>query len=160
MHRATLVALCALTIAACSPGGGNGSAAARFESRSGTQVTGSASFTEKDGKVDIVLNVKALPAGKHGVYIHEKGDCSGSNAAAVGKRFAPGGEARAGVLGDIEGGDKGNGSLVISLDKITVFPGDSSIMDRSIVISGDPDNPQLKQTFGIIACGVIGVPVD
>ncbi len=158
MYRATLAVLCVLTVAACSSSGGNGSAAARFESRSGTQVTGTATFTEKDGKVDIVVNAKALPPGQHGVYIHEKGDCSGSNAAAVGKRFTPGDEARAGVLGNLEGSEKGDASLVISLDKITVFPGDSSIMGRSIVISGDPDTPQLKETFGIIACGLIGLP--
>ena len=157
-YRSALVALSALTVAACSAGGGSDTAAAELKSRSGTQVTGTASFVEKDGKVDIIVNAKALPAGKHGVYIQQNGDCTGSNAAAVGKRFTPGGDERGGVVGDLDAGEKGNASLIVSLEKATVLPGDDSIMGRSIVISADPDNPQLKQTFGIIACGVIGLP--
>ena len=158
MHRVALAALCALTVAACTSGGDHTSAAADLKSRSGSQVTGSVTFTEKDGKVDIIVNAKALSEGKHGVYIQQNPDCSGSNAAGAGKRFKPGGDERAGFVGEVEAGAKGNGSLVATLDKVTVSAGDASLMDRSIVISGDPDNPQLKETFGIVACGVIAPP--
>jgi Cu-Zn family superoxide dismutase len=154
MKRSALIAVVALVAAACSQGGG-GAATSRIESKSGTQVTGTATFTEKDGKVDVVLNVKALPPGKHGAYLHEKGDCTGSNAAAVGKRFMPGGAERGGVLGEIVSTGDGSSTLTVTSDAFTVSAGEKSIIGRSVVISGDPDNPALHETFGIIGCGVI-----
>jgi Cu-Zn family superoxide dismutase len=160
MHRTALIVICALGVVACSQGGGNGSATAKLKSKSGTQVSGTATFTERGGKVEIVVNIRDLPAGKHGVYLQDVGDCTGANAAAVGKRFAPGGDERGGVLGDVEAGESGNASLIASSDKLTVAKGEGSVMGRSIVVSGDPDNPEINETFGIIACGVVGLPED
>jgi Cu-Zn family superoxide dismutase len=130
-------------------------ATATFEPKSGSQITGTATFNEANGATDIVVSAKALSPGKHAVAIHEHGDCTGSNAAAVGNRLQPGGDKTGGLLGEMDVGADGMGSLKISSSKLTVAPGDRSVIGKSIVISGDPANPGSLVTFGIISCGVI-----
>lgn len=155
MHRIVVIAV-ALVAAACSKQPGK--ATATFEPKSGSQVTGTATFEQKDGSLEIVVEAKSLPPGKHGVALHEKGDCSGSNASAVGARFGAGGDNKTGVLGDLEAGASGEARLKIASTLFTVAPGDHSLVGRSIVISSDPANPALPTTFGIISCGVIEIP--
>ncbi len=133
-------------------------ATAKLEPRSGSQVTGTVTFQEQAGSVEITVEAKGMPPGKHAINVHEKGDCSGSNAAAVGARFSPGGDTKAGALGEIAVGPDGNGTLKVASSKFTVAAGDRSLVGRSIVISGDPQNLASTTTFGIIACGVIELP--
>ncbi len=152
MYRMILIAV-AVSLAACSKTPTN--ATATFEPKSGSQITGTATFNENAGSTAIVISAKALSPGKHAVAIHEKGDCTGSNAAAVGNRFQPGGEQAGGLLGEMEVGADGMGSLKTTSSKLTVAPGDRSVVGKSIVISGDPVNPGSLVTFGIISCGVI-----
>src|SRR6266705_3352617 len=49
---------------------------ASIEARSGSSLSGTATFTEKGGGVDVVVDVSGAPAGTHAVHLHEKGDCS------------------------------------------------------------------------------------
>src|SRR5262245_60667502 len=89
MHRFILLAV-AVAVAGCSKTPTN--ATANFEPKSGSQITGTATFDEAGGSTTIAISAKALaPGKKHAVAVHEKGDCTGSNAAAVGNRFQPGG---------------------------------------------------------------------
>jgi Cu-Zn family superoxide dismutase len=152
MHRFVLLAV-AVSLAACSKTPTN--ATATFEPKSGSQITGTATFDEAAGSTQITIAAKALAPGKHGVAIHEKGDCTGSNAAAVGNRFQPAGDHDGGLLGEMEVGADGMGTLKVNSTKLTVAPGDRSVVGKSIVISGDPANPGSLVTFGIISCGVI-----
>jgi len=155
MHRIVVIAV-ALVAAACSKQPTN--ATATFEPRSGSQVTGTATFEQKDGNLDIVVQGKSLPPGKHGVALHEKGDCTGSNASAVGARFGVGGDNKVGVLGNLEAAPSGEATLKVASSHFTVSPGERSVVGRSIVISSDPANPALPTTFGIVSCGVIELP--
>ena len=152
MHRVILLAI-GISVAACSKTPTN--ATATFEPKSGSQITGTATFNEAGGATEVTIASKALSPGKHAVAIHEKGDCTGANAAAVGNRFQPGGDQAGGLLGEMEVGADGMGTLKLSSSKLTVAPGDRSVIGKSIVISGDPANPGSLVTFGIISCGVI-----
>lgn len=152
MHRFTLLAV-AIAFAACSRT--PTTATATFEPKSGSQITGTATFDEANGSTTITIAAKAVAPGKHGVAVHEKGDCTGSNAAAVGNRFQPAGDHDAGLLGEMEVGADGAGNLKVTTSKLTVAPGDRSVIGKSIVISGDPANPGSLTTFGIVSCGVI-----
>jgi Cu-Zn family superoxide dismutase len=152
MHRVILLAI-AISVAACSKTPTN--ATATFEPKSGSQITGTATFNEAGGATEVTIASKALSPGKHAVAIHEKGDCTGANAAAVGNRFQPAGDQAGGLLGEMEVGADGMGTLKLSSSKLTVAPGDRSVIGKSIVISGDPANPGSLVTFGIISCGVI-----
>jgi len=165
MHRTILIAALALCAAACSRG--SRVATATLEPRSGSQVTGTATFTESDGKVIVVVNAKSLTPGKHGVHVHEKGDCSASDASSAGGHFAPGGgqhagptdpKRHAGDLGNLEAGGDGAATLTIATDMLTVGAGDHSVVGRSLVIHGDPDDLTTQpsgNSGGRVACGVI-----
>jgi len=152
MHRLLLLAV-ACSVAACSKTPTN--ATATLEPKSGSQITGTATFDEAGGSTAVTIAAKSLQPGKHGVAIHEKGDCTGSNASAVGNRFQPGGDQAGGLLGELDVGADGNGNLKVSSSKLTVAPGDRSVVGKSIVISSDPANAGSLVTFGIVSCGVI-----
>ena len=160
-----MMAVALVAVAACSRS--PQVATVTLEPRSGSQVTGTATFTEKDGKVEVVVSAKSLTPGKHGIHIHEKGDCSASDASSAGGHFAPGGGQHAGPtdanrhggdLGNLEAGADGSAKLTITTDKLAVGSGDRSIVGRALVIHGDPDDLATQpsgNSGGRVACGVI-----
>jgi Cu-Zn family superoxide dismutase len=165
MHRLIVITALALSIAACSSG--HKTAVATLQPKSGTQVTGTATFTQKDGGVEVVVNAKGLPPGKHGIHVHEKGDCSAADASSAGGHFAPAGgqhagptapNRHAGDLGNIEAGADGSATLTITTDKLSVGSGDANVIGRALVIHGDADDLTTQpsgNSGGRIACGVI-----
>ncbi len=170
MHRMLMIGALALAIAACSRG--NKTAIATFQPKSGTQVTGTATFNQEGDKVQVVVNAKSLTPGKHGIHIHEKGDCSASDASSAGPHFAPhdGHHAgptdagrHAGDLGNLEADSDGNATWTITTDALSIGRGDNDIVGRSIVIHGDPDDLTTQpsgNSGGRIACGVIELKQD
>src|SRR5436305_9184317 len=91
-------------------------AAAQLEAKSGSQVTGTVTFTKVGDEVQVVADIQGLKPGKHGFHIHEKGDCSAPDASSAGAHFNPamkhhGGPSsldhHAGDLGDVETGASG-----------------------------------------------------
>jgi Cu-Zn family superoxide dismutase len=164
MHLACTIAI-ALAAAACSSGGGT--AKAHLDGRSGSPVSGDATFTDKGGKVEVVIEASGLTPGNHGVHVHEKGDCSASDASSAGPHFAPGGGAHAGPtdagrhggdLGNLEAGADGKAKLTITSDKITVAAGEHSVVGRAIVIHADADDLKSQpagNSGSRVACGVI-----
>ena len=109
MKRSVMMALAAAVTAALffvagsRPGaasgattaGNKGSAAkaleatAKLESRSGSTVTGEAEFTEKNGGVEVSIQIKGAKPGTHGVHLHDKGDCSAPDASSAAGHFNP-----------------------------------------------------------------------
>src|SRR5260370_42441305 len=86
-------------------------AAAQLESKSGSQFTGTVTFTKVGDEVQVVADVQNIKPGKHGIHIHEKGDCSAPDAMSAGAHFNPthqhpdrpaGAERHAGDFGQIE----------------------------------------------------------
>ncbi|MFZ5478128.1 MAG: superoxide dismutase family protein [Myxococcota bacterium] len=69
------------------------------------------------GTVRVVIDLQNVPKGDHAIVIHEKGDCSGVDAASVGNRFdplsqggvAPGGQP--GQMGDMQPGGTQPGGM-------------------------------------------------
>ena len=159
----------ALVLAVCGAGcsGGGGEAVAHLEGRSGAAVNGEAKFVDRGGKVEITVDANGLPAGKHGIHVHEKGDCSASDASSAGAHFAPGGGAHAGPgdagrhagdLGNIEAGADGKGKLTITTDKLSVGSGENSVVGKSLVIHTDADDLKTQPSGNSgsrIGCGVI-----
>src|SRR5438132_12157204 len=64
-------------------------AAAQLESKSGSTVTGTVTFTKVGDEVHVVADIQNLKPGKHGIHIHEKGDCSAPDAMSAGAHFNP-----------------------------------------------------------------------
>ncbi len=164
VQLACTIALAA-TAAACSRGGG--AAKAHLDGRSGSQVSGDATFVDKAGKVEVTIEASGLTPGQHGVHIHEKGDCTASDASSAGPHFAPGGGAHgaptdpsrhAGDLGNLTAGADGKGKLTVTSDKLTVAAGENSVVGRAIVIHADPDDLKSQpagNSGSRVACGVI-----
>ncbi|WP_396194449.1 superoxide dismutase family protein [Flavobacterium sp.] len=60
-----------------------------FQSKSGSNVNGTASFIEKDGEVTFTANFTGLKPGEHAIHIHEKSDCSAADATSTGGHWNP-----------------------------------------------------------------------
>ena len=140
-------------------------ASATLESKSGSQVTGTVTFTKTGDEVRVVADIQGLKPGKHGFHIHEKGDCSAADAASAGGHFNPtdqhhGGPATAehhtGDLGNIEADASGKAHLdwkgKMSLN------GPDSIIGKSIVVHEKEDDLKSDpagNSGARVACGVI-----
>lgn len=79
-------------VAACatSPKPPEGAQArATIEPKSGSRVTGWATFTDRStGGVRVEAHIENAPPGVHGFHVHEKGDCSAPDASSAGGRDA------------------------------------------------------------------------
>src|SRR5712692_4836325 len=65
-------------------------AVADLNPASGSQVTGTVTFTQHGNQVTVVADVRGLPPNSsHGFHIHEKGDCSAPDAMSAGGHFNP-----------------------------------------------------------------------
>ncbi|MEO8191312.1 MAG: superoxide dismutase family protein [Acidobacteriota bacterium] len=144
------------------------SAKADLESKSGSTVTGTATFTELgSGGVRAHIHIENAPPGTHGLHLHEKGDCSDPEAKSAGGHFNPGGmphagpmadKRHAGDLGNIEIGANGKGDLDVRSDLLTVKAGPNSVVGRAVVFHEKADDLATQPTGnagGRLACGVI-----
>src|SRR2546421_8233505 len=116
-------------------------AAAQLESKSGSQVTGTVTFTKVGDDVQVVADIQNLKPGKHGFHIHEKGGCSAADAASAGAHFNPtqhkhGGpmtaERHDGDLGNIE--TDASGKTHLDWKGKLNLSGANSIIGKSVVV--------------------------
>jgi Cu-Zn family superoxide dismutase len=140
-----------------------------LESRSDSAATGEARFVDRGDSVEVTLNVAGATPGKHGVHIHEVGDCSSPDAKSAGEHFNPGthqhgapgvGDHHAGDFGNIEIAEDGTGTLTLIQPGITLGKGPTSIADRALVLHEKADDFQTQpsgDSGNRIACGVIKV---
>lgn len=143
-------------------------AKATIESRSGSKVTGTATFTEKKGGgVHVVVAVAGASEGDHAVHLHEKGDCSAPDASSAGSHFNPTGDPHgaptadkhhAGDFGNMKVGADGKGHLELDTTMLTVGDGDHSVKGKAIIVHEKVDDLQTQPTGnagGRIGCGVV-----
>jgi Cu-Zn family superoxide dismutase len=163
-------AACGLLLACASPRASDAPAQARakIEPRSGSTVTGTATFTElPGGAVKAVVRIEKAPPGMHGLHVHEKGDCSDPEAKSAGGHFNPSTmphagpmdkEHHAGDLGNIEIAADGTGSLTIETRMLTVGPGPNSVVGKAVIFHEKPDDLKTQPTGNAgsrLACGVV-----
>ena len=155
--------ICALSLVA--QGQEATKATCKLESKSGSQVTGTVTFTQVGDEVQVVADITGLKPGKHGFHLHEKGDCSAPDAASAGPHFNPlqhkhggttGTERHAGDLGNIEADASGKAHLDWKA-KINLS-GPSSIIGKSVVVHEKEDDLKTDPSGNSgarVACGVI-----
>jgi superoxide dismutase, Cu-Zn family len=143
-------------------------AIAVLHSTSGSNVTGTVTFTKSGEEVKVVADVTGLTPGKHGFHIHEFGDCSAPDAKSAGGHFNPSNhqhgapdatDRHAGDLGNIEADASGKAHLEWS-DKMMKLSGDDSIVGHAVIVHEKADDLKTQPTGdagGRVACGVIGV---
>jgi Cu-Zn family superoxide dismutase len=147
-----------------------------MEAKSGAAIAGSAKLVEEKDGVRVTVEVTKAPAGKHGLHIHEKGDCSDPKAESAGAHLSlpgqkhglpagnrhdgddPKAAMHAGDLGNIDIGRDGRGRLEHFVEGATLEPGrPTSLADRAIVLHEKEDvgGEPAGQSGGRIGCGVI-----
>ena len=140
-------------------------AIAVLSSASGSQVTGTVTFTKSGNAVQVVAEVSGLTPGKHGFHVHEFGDCSAADAATAGSHFNPTKDPHAGHdadkrhmgdLGNLEADASGKARLDLSDKKIKI----EQIIGKAVIVHEKADDLKTQPTGdagGRVACGVIGV---
>ena len=136
----------------------------------GSAVSGEAAFTETPEGLQASIKVSNIPPGKHGLHIHQYGNCAdGGNAA--GGHYNPHGVkhgflpkdgfegAHAGDLGNIEVGPDGAGKLELALPGLRLSGGEHSVGGRSVILHEKVDDfgQPLGNAGGRIGCGVIRI---
>lgn len=171
--KRTLVTLTALSLAGCATvGGGQGATptgTADLKDARGQSI-GTASFTEQDGKVRLVVQAKGLTPGKHGIHIHAVGRCEPPAFTSAGGHHNPlgakhgletAGGPHAGDLPNLEADPSGNARYEAATDRITLREGLVSVFDgdgSALVIHEKEDDQKTDPTGnsgGRVACGVI-----
>lgn len=135
-----------------------------------SKVSGSATFTDTDGGLAVSVEVSNVPPGKHGLHIHQYGNCADSGKAAGG-HYNPHGVphgflpkdgfegAHAGDLGNIEVGADGAGKLELTLPGLRLSRGEHSVGGRSLILHEKVDDfgQPTGNAGGRIGCGVIHI---
>lgn len=145
-------------------------ASAILEAKSGSKVSGKAWFTLGEDGVQIVVAVKNVTPGSHGIHIHEKGDCSAEDASSAGDHYNPTKvihgapdplKHHVGDFGNIEIDQDGNGALTLIIPRNHFhpdFPDWKDIVGKSVVLHSKPDDLKTQPSGDSgerIACGVI-----
>lgn len=144
-------------------------ATAQISPASGSQVEGTATFTQTDEGVRMVLDLRNVAPGAHALHLHEKGDCSAADATSAGDHWNPTSEAHGhrGESNEFHRGDIDN--IEAASDSTVQFEttvmnwtigGDPStnIVGKAVIIHASPDDftSQPAGNAGArIACGVI-----
>jgi Cu-Zn family superoxide dismutase len=140
-------------------------ATCKLESKSGSQVTGTVTFTKVGDEVQVVADITGLKPGKHGFHLHEKGDCSAPDAASAGAHFNPtqhkhGGPATTehheGDLGNIE--TDASGKTHLDWKGKMSLSGANSIIGKSVVVHEKEDDLKTDPSGNSgarVACGAI-----
>lgn len=141
---------------------------AKMISKNGSDVEGFFDFKETSKGVEVKYNLTGLPKNQSvGLHIHEKGDCSSSDAKSAGGHFAKvaptGGTSKdfperyAGDLPSIKADAAGESTgtfIVPDLVITSTMSSTHSINNRAIIIHGGADNVNQKSAPRI-ACGKI-----
>jgi Cu-Zn family superoxide dismutase len=145
-------------------------ASAAIVDATGAEI-GFAKFVEDgDGTVHVNIKVAGLPAGKHGVHIHETGSCASVTGpfSGAGAHYNPGGTSHADHAGDLPNlivNDDLQGRLNTTTTRVTLSDGPTTVFDTTagkvgsaIMIHANEDDygPVANgNSGGRIACGVI-----
>jgi Cu-Zn family superoxide dismutase len=143
-------------------------AEARMEPRSNSMTTGTVQLRQRGDVVVARVELTGLaPNSEHGFHVHEKGDCSAPDAMSAGPHFdtaghphgRPGsGSHHAGDLPNLKADAGGRVSVEKEITGVTLAPGPTSIVGRSLIVHRDPDDYTTQPAGNSgprIACGTI-----
>jgi len=169
--RTAGVVIVALSLAGCAGlrPAPEGTGVVDLKNTSGQSV-GTATFTQADNVVRILLEVKGLPPGPHAVHVHAVGKCDPPDFNSAGPHFNPGGKqhgalnpagSHAGDLPNITVGSDGTGRMETTTEQLTLGSGPTTVWDAdgsALVIHANRDDFKTDPTGNAgarIACGVV-----
>ena len=143
-------------------------AEAMLFSRSGSKVTGKATFTQHGKKIEMRVLVSGLTPGSHAIHLHDKGDCSAPDAASAGGHWNPSSEDHGkwahapfhhGDIGNLVADAKGKAELTLESEIWTLGDGTpNDIVGHAVIVHAKEDDFTTQPTGnagGRVACGVI-----
>jgi Cu-Zn family superoxide dismutase len=145
------------------------SAEATLKDKDGKQV-GYAVLVDTPEGVRIAVTGYRLPAGEHGLHIHEAGKCDPPDFVTAGGHFNPSGKQHgrlnpagphAGDLPNLKVAPSGEAGVEVTTRAVTLRPGPASLFGSkgsSLVVHASPDDEKTDPTGNSgarIACGVI-----
>jgi Cu-Zn family superoxide dismutase len=172
MKKVILLAVIALgIIVACKSGNGSKSnvLTINLEPKSGSTVNGTATFSEKNGVVSFEAKLSGLKPGVHGIHIHEKADCSATDAASAGGHWNPlhvkhgkwsDAEHHKGDIGNFTADADGNAIVTLKTDEWCIGCSDANkdILGKGLIVHANPDDYTTQPTGnagGRVACSAI-----
>nr|WP_315197043.1 superoxide dismutase family protein [uncultured Flavobacterium sp.] len=122
-----------------------------FESKSNSNVTGTATFVEKNGKVTFTAKISGLKPGIHAIHIHEKSDCSAADGSSAGGHWNPtfkkhgkwgDAEHHRGDIGNFTADEKGNGTITLTTDEWSIGGEDptKNILGKGLIVHQGADD--------------------
>ena len=122
-----------------------------FESKSNSNVTGTATFTEKKGKVTFIAKISGLKPGIHAIHIHEKSDCTAADGSSAGGHWNPtfkkhgkwtDAEHHKGDIGNFTADAKGNGTITLTTDEWCIGCGDATkdVLGKGLIVHQGADD--------------------
>lgn len=143
------------------------SARADLESPQGSPVEGTVELMKRGDSVMIAAEVRGLEPGRHGLHIHETGECIPPSYDSAGSHFNPTGVEHgapndpvhhAGDLGNLEVGEDGVATLRIERSDLALDESERSVLGRAVIVHAQPDDMETQPSGNAgdpIACGVI-----
>lgn len=138
--------------------------------KSGSNATGFALLSEKNGLVKLSVTIRGLDKGTHAIHLHEKADCSSDDGKSTGGHWNPtfephgawGGETgyHKGDIGNFDVGPDGIGQLYFETDQWCIGCKDETknILGKAIIVHQGADD-FVSQPSGAagarISCGGI-----
>ena len=149
------------------------SATAILAPTKGNSVSGTVNFTQKGDVVLVDAKVNGLkPNGTHGIHIHEKGNCSASDASSAMGHFNPqssqhgaatGSPRHGGDLGNLKADANGSAHISIEVSAISLGTESDSIIGRAVIVHAGPDDLKSQpagNSGARVACGLISKNPD
>ncbi len=172
MKKLIVISIVAFAIViACKSGSGTKSnvLVINLEPKSGSNVTGTATFSEKNGEVSFEAKLKGLTPGVHGIHIHEKADCSDVDAKSAGGHWNPTFkkhgkfsdlEHHKGDIGNFTADANGNATVTLKTSEWCIGCGDvnKDIIGKGLIVHANPDDFTTQPTGnagGRVACSAI-----
>jgi|SRR5690606_2264424 len=141
----------------------------QFESKSGSNAGGTATFSETDGQVTFTANLTGLEPGVHAIHIHEKSDCSAADGSSAGGHWNPtfknhgkwGSESyHRGDIGNFPVNENGEGTITMTTSEWCIGCDDETknILGKSVIVHTKADDFVTQPTGdagGRLACSAI-----
>lgn len=168
MMRTTILAMAIVLVTTGAAAESKKKASATLASKSGSSVTGTATFTQHGKNVVMKISVSGLTPGSHAIHLHEKGDCSAADATSAGGHWNPTTEAHGkwgnapfhhGDIGNLVAGQNGKAHLQLTTPLWTIGDANpSDVVGHAVVVHEKVDDFTTQPTGnagGRVACGVI-----
>jgi len=140
-----------------------------LEPKSNTKVAGTATFTEKNGKVTFLAKISGLTPGVHAIHIHEKSDCTAADGSSAGGHWNPTfkkhgkwgvEEYHKGDIGNFTADAQGNGTITLTTDEWCIGCEDESknVLGKGLIVHQGADDFKTQPTGdagGRVACAGI-----